>query len=266
MFLDPTSSHLIISTSLGENYYLHTQSRQPRPLSRIRGVSIESVAWNPSRPTASTREILIGATDGNIYETYIETSTEFYRREEKYLKVLQKLPEETITGLWVDLVPGKPEIRRVLIATPDRLLHLIGKIARTGSDGGGSIFTKLFETEQPTVHEISRSTTSGASALAVSPDPPDASPPEDLSPDRAFAWLSSQGVFYGRLLTSPATPELGNKIFAESKLLPRSQLPASESSTGRKKVAQEPVDSIALTQWHILYLMGGRVAAVNRLD
>ena len=70
MFLDPSASHLIIATTLGENYYLHAQSpsRQPKPLSRLKGVSIESVAWNPSLPTASTREILIGATDGNVYE------------------------------------------------------------------------------------------------------------------------------------------------------------------------------------------------------
>lgn len=266
MFLDPTSSHLIISTALGENYYLHTQSRQPRPLSRLRGVSIESVAWNPSLPTASTREILIGASDGNIYEVYIETATEFYRREEKYLKVLQKLQDGAITGLWVDLVPGKPDVRRVMVATQGRLLHLVGKIARAGSEGGGSIFTKLFETEQPVVHEISRVAGTSASELVVSPDPPDASSPDALTPDRTYAWLSSQGTFYGQLLTHPSTSDLGNKIFADSKLLPVSQLPLSDSSTGRKKAAHDSVDSIALTQWHVLHLVGGRIVAINRLD
>lgn len=266
MFLDPTSSHLLISTASGENYYLHTQSRQPRPLSRLRGVSIESIAWNPSLPTASTREILIGATDGNIYEVYIETSTEFYRREDKYLKSLQKLQDGAITGLWVDLVPGKPDVRRVIISTQGRLLHVIGKITRGGSEGGGSIFSKLFETEQPSVHEISRLSTSAPSSLVVSPDSPDANSPESLEIDRIFAWLSSQGVFYGRLITTPATPELGNKLFSEAKLFPRSQLPATESSTGRKKAAQDPISSIALTQWHVLHLVGNRVVAVNRLD
>src|ERR1700712_3310421 len=132
MFLDPTASHLIICTTLGENYYLHTHSRQPRPLSRLRGVSIESVAWNPSLPTASTREILIGASDGNIYEVYIETATEFYKREDKYLKLLQKVSDGPVTGLWVDLIPGKPDVRRVLIATQSRLHHLIGKVGRAG--------------------------------------------------------------------------------------------------------------------------------------
>jgi hypothetical protein len=266
MFLDPTSSHLIISTALGENYYLHTQSRQPRPLSRLRGVLIESVAWNPSLPTSSTREILVGATDGNIYEVYIETSTEFYRREDKYLKTLHKLPDGPITGLFVDLIPGKLDLRRVLIATPSRLLHLIGKITRSGAEGGGSIFTKLFESEQPVIHDISRVSATTQSLLVVSPDSPDAQSPESLSPDRVFAWLSSQGSFHGRLATTPATSELGNKVFADAKLLQKSQLPPSESSSGRKKVSHDSVDSIALTQWHILHLVSGRVVAVNRLD
>ncbi|OBT65973.1 hypothetical protein VE03_03177 [Pseudogymnoascus sp. 23342-1-I1] len=267
MFLDPTASHLIISTSLGENYYLHTQSRQPRPLSRLRGVSIECVAWNPSLPTASTREILIGTTDGNIYEVYIETSTEFYRREDKYLKSLQKLPDGAITGLWVDTIqPGKADIRRIVIATRGRLLHLVGKATRSGTEGGGSIYAKLFESEQPTVHEISRISSTFTSSLVVSPDSPDASSPEALVPDRTYAWLSSQGVFYGKLLSAPVTSELGSKVFAESKILPISQLPVGESSSGRAKPVQEGVDAIALTQWHILHLVGGRIVAINRLD
>lgn len=266
MFLDPTASHLIICTALGENYYLHTQSRQPRPLSRLRGVSIECIAWNPSLPTASTREILIGASDGNIYEGYIETSTEFYRKEDKYLKTLQKVPDGPVTGLWVDLIPGKPDVRRVVIATQSRLLHLVGKIGRAAHEGGASIFTRLFETEQPTVHEISRVSAAATSELVVSPDAPDSTSLESLIPDRIFAWLSSQGVYYGRLLTHPASPDLGNKVLAEAKLLPRSQLPITESSGGRRKAVQDSIDSIALTQWHILHLIGGRVIAVNRLD
>lgn len=268
MFLDPTASHLIICTALGENYYLHTQSRQPRPLSRLRGVPIECIAWNPSLPTASTREILIGASDGNIYEGYIETSTEFYRKEDKYLKTLQKIPDGPITGLWVDVVPSKPgsDVRRVIITTQNKVLHLVGKIGKATHEGGASIYTRLFETEQPTVHEISRVSTTAASSLVVSPDAPDTAQLDNLNPDRSFAWLSSQGVYHGRLLTSPSSSDLGSQVFSEAKLLPRSQLPTAESQSGRKKASPESIDSIALTQWHILHLIGGRIIAVNRLD
>ena len=263
--MDPTASHLIISTSLGENYYLHSQSRQPRPLSRLRGVSVESVAWNPALPTASTREILIGATDGNIYEVYIETSTEFYRREDKYLKTLQKLQDGAITGLFVDAIPGQADMRRVVITTSSRILHLLGRVTKSGS-AGGSIYAKMFESEQPMVHEISRISSSAASSLVVSPDSPDTNVSDPSSSERTYAWLSSQGVFYGKLLTSPASMDLGNKVLQESKLLPLSQLTVAEAPAGKKKTVPEKIDAIALTQWHILILFAGRIIAINRLD
>lgn len=264
MFLDPTASHLLICTALGENYYLHSQSKHPRALGRLRGVSIESVAWNPSLPTASTREILIGASDGNIYEAFIETSKEFYKKEVKHLKNLHKLPDGPITGLWVDNLQSKSDLRRVVISTQSRLFHLVGRIGH-GHDGSGSVYTRLFESEQPVVHELSRVSLSAASALVVSPDPPDVGPYDDDIPERAYAWLSSQGVFHGRLLNAPVDSNLGSKVFSESKILPRSQIVTSPDASGRRKPSSELIDAIALTQWHILHLVGGRVITTNRL-
>ncbi|KAK2592532.1 tethering complex subunit [Conoideocrella luteorostrata] len=264
MFLDPTASHLLICTALGENYYLHSQSRQPRPLSQLRGVSIESVAWNPSLPTASTREILIGATDGNIYEAFIETSHEFYKREVKHLKKLHRLPDGPITGMWVDDLKGKSDFRRVIIGTQSRVFHLVGKIGRS-NDGSGSVYTKLFESEQPVIHELSRNPSAGHSAVVVSPDPPGAAPPHQADiPDRAYAWLSAQGVFHGKLLNTPTDSALGSKVFADSRMVTRTQIIAPES-TGRQISNSEIIDSVLLTQWHIISLVGTRVIATNRL-
>lgn len=265
MFIDPTASHLIICTSLGENYYLHSQSRTPRPLARLRGVPLECIAWNPALPTASTREILLGASDGNIYEAYIETTTEFYRKEEKFLKVLQKIPDGPVTGLWVDVLPGRAEMRRVMVATQTRLFHLTGKVGR--HEGGGSIYTKLFEAEQPVIHELSRTAGATASALVVSPDPAGEAGTlyEAAAPDRVFAWLNSQGVFHGKLLLQPQGSDLGAKVFAESKLLPRSQLAASSDPAMRRRSTVDNIETIALTQWHIISLIGGRVMVSNRL-
>lgn len=261
MFLDPTASHLIVCTSLGENYYLHSQSRTPRPLARLRGVSLESIAWNPALPTASTREILLGASDGNIYEAYIETSTEFYRKEERFLRLLQKIPDGPVTGLWVDVLPGRNEMRRVMIATQTGLYHLTGKVGRH-HEGGGSIYMKLFEAETPVVHELSRTAGATGSALVVSPDP---AAGDAVVPDRTFAWLNSQGVFHGRLLAAPQSAELGTKVFAEAKLVPRSALAASTDPAIRRRSTVDNIDAIALTQWHIISLIGGRVVAANRL-
>ena len=265
MFLDPTASHLIVCTSVGDNYYVHSQSKTPQPLGRLRNVSIESVAWNPLLPTASTREILIGASDGNIYEAVIETPTEFYRKDVKHLKNLHKLPDGPITGLWVDILESKGDLRRVVIATQSRLFHLVGRIGQ-GHDGSGSVYSRLFEGEQPVVHELSRPSPGAHSSLVVSPDPPETNPygDDDDVPNRAYAWLSSQGVFCGRLLTSPPDNNLGTKVFSDSKMLQRSQIVNAEA-LGRKKPSSEMIDAIALTPWHVISLIGSRVVTTNRL-
>ena len=263
MFLDPSASHLIVTTTLGENYYLHTQSRTPKPLSRLKGVSIESIAWNPSLPTASTREILLGTTDGNVYEVYIEPSTEFYRREEKYVAAVYRSPEASaVTGIWADNVPSKPDQKRVLVATHNKLMHFLGRAGRTGKEGGSSIYVDFFQREAPTVHEIQNSSSSAPSVLAVSPSESDGHH-ADIPSEKEFAWLNSQGVYHGQL---PYASEKMHQPFEESRMLPRSKFPASESARGGKKLIQDPITAMTLTQWHILILVEGRVIAVNRMS
>lgn len=266
MFLDPTASHLIISTTFGENFYLHSQSKAPKALSRLKNVSIESVAWNPSQPTASTREILLGTSDGNVYETYIEPNPDFYRREEKYVKGIYKVPDTPIVGLWTDTLSTRPNVRRILVATPTKLLHFVGKENQSSTEGRDSIFSKIFDGETPVVHENESSSEEGASQLAISPEPQGALPTDTSTPNRDYAWLSSQGVFHGELLSSPDSPELGHRLFADSKLFPTSQLPTAISRSGRPKASQEPAASVILSPWHLIQLVQGRIVITNRLD
>ncbi|KAF2114957.1 Pep3/Vps18/deep orange family-domain-containing protein [Lophiotrema nucula] len=266
LFLDPSASHLIITTTLAENFYLHAQSRTPKALSRLKSVPVESVSWNPSQPTASTREILVGASDGNIYEVYIEPSSEFYKREEKYLKGVYKTSDGPVTGLWVDLIPGKPELRRIIVATPSTLLHFAGRIGRHGHEGSGSIFSKLFESESATVHEVSNVAPSAPSLLAISPEGGDSPSPDHTNTERIFGWLTSQGVLHGKLYLSSDTSDLGSKMLSESKMLSRSQIPPSQTASGRARKAHDAVTSMMLSQWHILQLVEGRIVAINRLD
>ncbi|PGG99797.1 hypothetical protein AJ79_08419 [Helicocarpus griseus UAMH5409] len=263
MFLDPTASHLIITTTLGENYYLHTQSRQPKALPRLKGVSIECIAWNPSLPTASTREILVGATDGNVYEVYIEPLSEFYRRDERYVTSVFKIVGSAATGIWVGSVLGKPDHRSILVSSYGRVFYFMGRAGKHGKEGGGSIYADLFHKEDPLVHELTALHASAPSLLAMRPDIPEDNYGEVETTGNQFAWLSSQGVFYG---TVPAYPEPGDRIFDRAKLLPRSALPASESARGGRKMIQDPIQGMTMTQWHILTLVEGRIVAVNRLD
>ena len=264
MFLDPSASHLIITTTLGENYYLHTQSRQPRPLNKLKGVSIECIAWNPSLPTASTREILVGAVDGAVWETYIEPSAEFYKREDRYANQVYRNQEGSVTGIEVDTVQSQPEVRRILLASHGRLLHFLGKPGRHGREGSGAIYNEILQKETPTIHEVSDAANTVPSLLAIAPENPEA-PGEDETSMRPFGWLNSTGILYGKLSTSPANATLGSRIFSELKTLPRSMFPATESARGGRKLIQDPIISMALTQWHVIAFAEGRVIAVNRL-
>ncbi len=271
LFLDPSASHLIISTTLGENYYLHTQSRQPKALARLKGVQIESVAWNPSQPTASTREILIGAADGNVYETYVEPSTEFYRREEKYVKSVYNPQDGAVVGIYVDVLSSRPDARRIMVATQHKLLHFAGRTGRQGAEGSGSIYSKLFESESPAVHEIERSGPVVPSNLAVSPAASEipSSTSHVQNDERAYGWLNSEGVYSGKLITTSSDPAtLGRQVFRESKLLPPGKWSPEQPPGGSKsRVRQQAaIHAMLLTQFHILTLSSGRLAAVNRLN
>jgi hypothetical protein len=260
MFLDPSASHLIITTTLGENYYLHTQSRHPKSLSRLKNVSIESVAWNPSLPTASTREILLGTTDGQIWETYIEPSTEFYRREEKYAHSVYKLSDGSpVTGVWTELVPTTPEQRRVLIATHGKLQYFQGRAGRQGSQG---IYAELFQREVPVAHEIQKPSGAAPSMLVISATAVDGHNADSYA-EKEFAWLSSQGIYHGQL---PYASGKAEGPFEGARMLPRSMFPATESARGGKKLIQDPITAMTLSQWHILALVEGKIVAVNRMS
>ncbi|KAI5806553.1 vacuolar protein sorting protein-like protein DigA [Peziza echinospora] len=251
IFLDPTASHLLITTTGGENFYLHSRATKARHLSRLKNVFIESVAWSPAQPTTSTREILLGARDGAVYECYIEASEEFMRRDERYMRQVYKSPDgQPIMGINVDALPGQSDLRRVLITTSTRILHFVGKIARHGHDIA-PIFTRFFESEAPSVQEFTEQSSKSYSMLAISPEPKD-----DFGAERIFAWLSPAGVYHGTLYTTPTTSDLALRVFSGSKLLPKSALPDAKGE----------ITSIALSHFHILILCGKTLYAINRLD
>ncbi|KAF2718665.1 hypothetical protein K431DRAFT_274229 [Polychaeton citri CBS 116435] len=267
LFLDPSASHLIISTALGENYYLHTQSRTPKQLGRLRGVQVESIAWCPSLPTASTREILVGAADGHVYETYIEPTAEFYRNQEKFVRIVWSPQNGAVVGLHADVLSSRPETRRVVIATPDMMYHFAGKVGKSGHDG--SIYGVLFDGETPTTHAISRTAANAASFFTTSPLPDDttSSSLDAQSLQRAFAWLNSEGVYTGPLLVSSANQAtLGRQVFHDSHSFARSDLPPMMTSGGRPRTPQPPITAMTLTQFHVAVVTEGRLTAFNRLN
>lgn len=70
------------------------------------------------------------------------------RRDDRYLKQVYKTPDNhSVTGLWVDGLPGNPNLRRVMVSTPGQIMHWVGKVTRNADVG--SIFAKFFDSEAP---------------------------------------------------------------------------------------------------------------------
>lgn len=149
LFMDPSGRHIIITSIQGENWYLHRTWRKPRPFKSFRAV-IESVAWNKSfllssGNSKSTREILIGAKNGTLFEVVIDAEEDFFKSHERHAQPVFSLPERhPITGIKFDYYPSSDRrMILVLLTTPTRIHQFFGPLDKK-SDEGGRIFTNLF--------------------------------------------------------------------------------------------------------------------------
>ena len=73
LFLDPTGSHLIVSLTTAEHFYLHARGSKPKKLTTWQGVVVECIAFDRVYGSeASTRSILVGSRLGQLFETVLE--------------------------------------------------------------------------------------------------------------------------------------------------------------------------------------------------
>jgi hypothetical protein len=113
---------------------------------------IESVAWNKaallsSSHSTSTREILIGARNGTIYEAILDAEEDFFKSQERYLNAVYTLRErQPITGLNFDFFPSIDPKRVLIVAiTTTRIYQFSGTLSRRPEEGG-RVFGMIFAT------------------------------------------------------------------------------------------------------------------------
>jgi vacuolar protein sorting-associated protein 18 len=166
LFCDPSGRHILVSTSQAETFYVfdgwsrdaQSQTKRARPLGKLRGLLVDSVAWNPSRLSAastSTREILLGTSDGRTFETWLdgepESSRPFGRgQHDRYLKPVFTLPEkQAITGLRFEVWQSSRKGRRravVIATTSTRIYQFVSPVGNGTGDDGTSLFDALSTT------------------------------------------------------------------------------------------------------------------------
>lgn len=157
--VDPTGRHVIISTSVGDNFYLFVGTlptgvpamRKAKALNRLKGAVIESVAWSPSPSltTFSTKEILLGTANGHILETILldptlSESTSFSLpvpgrsgAPERYVKqIYASMERDAIIGLHCEIW-GRRAI--IFLATKTRLCQFVGTLGGKREEEGGML-------------------------------------------------------------------------------------------------------------------------------
>jgi len=159
LFMDPSGRHLVITSLEGENWYLFRNWKKPKQLKTFKMV-IESIAWNKAALLSashltSTREILIGARNGTIYEAILDAEEDFFKSQERYLNAVFVLPErQPITGINFDFFPSIDPKRALIVAiTTSRIYQFTGTLARR--DEGGKVFGTIFATYRETAPSAS---------------------------------------------------------------------------------------------------------------
>jgi hypothetical protein len=134
--LSPSGKHAIISLSSGENYYLFSNWKRVKQVFHKLNKKIDLVSWslgisgnnNNNNSYKSTGPFLF-TSNGHIYESELEPNDEYFKREEKYLKLVFSLNGETITGLHLEMIQSNKYF--VLLTTLNRIYQFIGKLGNS---------------------------------------------------------------------------------------------------------------------------------------
>jgi hypothetical protein len=164
IFLDPTGKHILLSLSTSDVYYCYlnwspdpnSRNKRAKPLGKLKSCLIDAVSWSPGAlsstalTASSTKEILVGTSDGRVIETYLdgelESSRPFGRStHDRYANTLLTMPDkQAVKGLkhfiW-QTKAGSSKRRAAIIATTDT--KILQYIASSQSGQGGSPFEHL---------------------------------------------------------------------------------------------------------------------------
>ncbi|EPS65592.1 hypothetical protein M569_09185, partial [Genlisea aurea] len=244
VFVDPGGSHCIATVVGGgtsDTFYTHAKWAKPRVLPKLKGLLVNTVAWNRQHITeAATREIILGTDNGQLYEVSVDEKD----KKEKYVRFLFELNElpEAFTGLQMETATTNNGIRfYVMAVTPTRLYSFTGM---------GSLEFVFSSYAERAVH-----------FMELPGEIPNSELHFFIKQRRAthFAWLSGAGIYHGGLnFGSQRSSPNGDENFVENKAL----LDYSKLGEG---VLVKP-SSMGVSEFHFLLLVGNKIKVVNRIS
>ena len=126
VFVDPTGSHVVLSTVSGSIYYLHADSIALKPISGLHGdIRVESLSWDRGMLTPQcTGPVLLGTNQGSLYMFEIKSNGELLPAS-----LLFRLDVASpIDSIKFERFPDNPKRLYVMCATttPHRFYEFVG--------------------------------------------------------------------------------------------------------------------------------------------
>ncbi|OMJ09676.1 Vacuolar protein sorting-associated protein 18-like protein [Smittium culicis] len=245
-----------MNSSISENF--NTLLSLTNDNDALNGKVISSVSWNKSIyenfDDSNSGPILLGLDDGKIIEIELNGLDKSGKRTIKYFQqVYQIFNLEPIVSINVESFPGRQNQKLVFITSPSRMYQIIGIIDSTNNDNisnkNPSKYLNFFSVfgNKPNYLEIGEAKGSGSFCLFTKY--------QEYSLDssaNSFAWLTSNGVYFGSL--SYGSQQAGDSVIESANLIPYSDNPDDLAS------------HVLLTEFHVLVLVNNHIKAISRLN
>ncbi|KAL1748553.1 Pep3/Vps18/deep orange family-domain-containing protein [Schizophyllum fasciatum] len=258
LFIDPSGRHIIVTSTQGENwYYFRAWKKTKQPKSLKWKMVVESVAWNraallASPNATSTREMLVGARNGTIYEAVLDAEENLFASLERHLQPVYSV-SGPVTGMHFNVFPPHdPRKTWIVVTTPSRMYQFIGAPDRRSEDGSRA-FAALFSTYRdsaPNIRELPGNIQHSELHLYT----PNSGQAQSLP--KTIAWLTGVGIFHGSVNFDSSTDDLVDGV----------TLPAYPTFSDTPPGQTDVPLSMAVTEFHFVLLYKDRVAAICRLD
>lgn len=261
VLLEPKGFHALVTNTTGDSWYLNFNNNQAKALPKLKGHIIEAVSWDPDSTATSTRDMIVGTAGGQLLHVVIEAKD----RPLRQLFVFQSPGESrptSVSGVHRTRLTGADGSERTVVfaAAGCGVYAFIGTSLET-------VFQK-YQGESAAmkalVYEVPRDTPHGDLQVANGCVGPPGT--------KVLFWLTGVGVLAANVKNP--LEEDGSILESPPGLIPfpRSQKASPQThATGGLVASLLPPPpppaplSMALTQYHIIFLFEDRWVVVSRI-
>jgi vacuolar protein sorting-associated protein 18 len=272
LFVDPTGEHALILLQFGsganavEMYYLDSSWKKPRPIAKLKGIMVTSIAWNTSVSGATTTsmcEALIGTATGSLILLSLDNKASNKKeRVDQMYELHNEFADNTspIAGLAIlNLSRGK----KLVLALCGTKVHLFSNNTNTTSCSLDDVFQSSaavsvidLPLDAPAA-QLQLLSSLGNSSYHHRHSSSGGGERENSLP---FAVLSPSGIYMAKLDTSPTGISDDAERLRQAVLLPSAVFDMNNTAS---KNIERPM-SMALTQYHLVLLYPTRLQFINR--